>query len=205
MRRFAIRLAIALAVLLVVTQFVLPPIAENRVEDGVTQHGGTAKAELSAIPALELLFKHGDTFKLNASGLSVDLKQNQSDVFNQLDDFAEVNIAVTNSRAGPFTVNDFRVKKTGQHQFDVAISGNGTAGDVARYAGSRLGGGFGQALAGLAVSAIGGFNRPIPFDATMQIDTSGSAPVARNVEGQVAGLPGGPLAQVVANALLSGI
>jgi hypothetical protein len=102
-------------------------------------------------------------------------------------------------------VSRFHVKKTGQHEFAVTVSGDGTAGDVARYAGSRLGGSFGQALAGLATSALGGFDRPIPFDAAMQIDTSGDTPTARNVEGQVAGLPAGALAQVVANALLSGI
>jgi hypothetical protein len=64
---------------------------------------------------------------------------------------------------------------------------------------------LGQALAGLATSALGGFDRAIPFNATMQIDTSSGTPQARNVDGSVAGLPAGPLAQVVANALLSGL
>jgi hypothetical protein len=205
MQRFAIRLAIALAALLIVSQFVIPPIAENHLEGSVTEHGGTAKADLSAIPALELLFKHGDKLGLTASNLSVDLNQNQSDVFNQLDNFSQVDITITDSRAGPFTVSHFHVKKTGQHEYDLALAGNGTAGDVARYAGSRLGGTFGQALAGLAASALGGFDKPVPFDATMQVDTSGDTPVARNVDGQIAGLPAAPLAQVVANALLSGI
>jgi hypothetical protein len=205
MRRLAIRLAIALGVLLVVSQFVLPPIAENRLEHRVTDHGGSAQADLSAIPAVELLLGHGDKLGLDASRLSVDLQQDQRDVFNKLDDFTEVDITITDSRAGPFSVSRFHVKKTGQHEFAVTVSGDGTAGDVARYAGSRLGGSFGQALAGLATSALGGFDRPIPFDAAMQIDTSGDTPTARSVEGQVAGLPAGALAQVVANALLSGI
>jgi hypothetical protein len=205
MQRLAIRLAIALAALLIASQFVLPPIAENRLEGGVTKHGGTAKAELSAIPALELLFKHGDKLGLTASNLSVDLERNQQDVFKQLDNFGQVDITITDSRAGPFSVKHFHVTKSGQHTYDVAIAGDGTAGDVARYAGSRLGGGFGQALAGLATSALSGFDRPIPFDATMQVDSSGETPTAQNVEGQIAGLPAGALTQVVANALLSGI
>src|SRR6476620_261230 len=205
MQRFAIRLAIALVALLIISQFVLPPIAENRLEGNVTEHGGSAHADLSAIPALELLFKHGDKLGLTASNLSVDLNQHQRDVFNQLDNFGEVDITITDSRAGPFTVSRFHVTKTGQHEYDLALAGDGTAGDVARYAGSRLGGSFGQALAGLATSALGGFDKPIPFDATMQVDSSGDTPTAHSVEGQVAGLPAGPLAQVVANALLSGI
>jgi hypothetical protein len=205
MQRLAIRLAIALAALLIASQFVLPPIAENRLEGSVTEHGGTAKAELSAIPALELLFKHGDKLGLTASNLSVDLKQNQQDVFKQLDNFGQVDITITDSRAGPFSVKHFHVKKSGKNTYDVAIAGDGTAGDVARYAGSRLGGGFGQALAGLATSALSGFDTPIPFNATMQVDSSGETPTAQHVEGQVAGLPAGALTQVVANALLSGI
>jgi hypothetical protein len=89
--------------------------------------------------------------------------------------------------------------------YAVVIAGDGAAGDVARYAGSRLAGGLGQALAGLAAGAFGDAGRPIPFDAAMQIDTSGGVVQATNVEGQVAGFPAGPLAQVVANALLSAL
>jgi hypothetical protein len=116
-----------------------------------------------------------------------------------------VTIDVGDSRAGPFGINRFHVRRIAPRTYNVAITGNGTAGDVARYAGSRLGGGFGQALAGLATSALGGFERPIPFDARMQIVTSSGAPQAQAVEGSVAGLPAGPLAQVVANALLNGL
>ena len=205
MRRLAIRLAIVLAVLLVISQFVIPPFAENKVADRVTEHGGTANVDLSAIPALELLLGRGDKLDLDASGLSVDLEENQEEVFDKLDDFDEVKIAITDSRAGPFTISGFRVHKTAPHEYAVGIAGDGTAGDVARYAGSRLAGGFGQALAGLATSALGGFDRAIPFNATMQIDTSSGTPHAQNVDGSVAGLPAGPLAQVVANALLSAL
>ena len=205
MRRFAIRLAVVLVALLVVSQFVIPPLAEKKVRDRVTEHGGTADVNLSAIPALELLLGKGDKLDLEASGLSVDLDAKQEEVFKKLDDFGEVRIAITSSRAGPFTISAFRVRKTAPNRYAVAIAGDGTAGDVARYAGSRLAGGFGQALAGLATSALGGFDRAIPFNATMVIDTSSGSPRADNVSGSVAGLPAGPLAQVVANALLGGL
>jgi hypothetical protein len=151
------------------------------------------------------VFGGGDKLGVTARGLSVDLQQNQQDVFKQLDDFSHVNITVLDSRAGPFTIRSFRVQSTGDKTYDMAIAGDGTAGDVARYAGSRLGGSFGQALAGLAATALGGFSQPVPFDARMQISTQNGAPEASNVNGAVAGLPAGPLAQVVANALLSGL
>ena len=84
----------------------------------------------------------------------------------------------------------------------MALAAEATAGDVARYAGAQLAGGFGQALAGLATSALGGFDRPIPVNAAMVVDTSTQPPTAVDVTGEVDGLPAGPLARIVANALL---
>jgi hypothetical protein len=205
MRRFAIRLGIPLLLLLLASQLVLPRYAAHRVAGRLTEHGGKADVHLSAFPALLLLFGDGGKLDLTASGLSVDLGPGQQDVFKQLDGFSDVSIDIRSSRAGPFTIGDFRVQRLRDRLYAVAVSGDGTAGDVARYAGSRLGGGFGQALAGLAASALGGFDRPIPFAARMQIATGAGAPAARNVEGSVAGLPAGALAQVVANSLLNGL
>jgi hypothetical protein len=205
MRRFAIRLGIPLAALLVASQFLLPRYLEGRVADRITAHGGSAKVDLDAFPALRLLFRHGSRLAITARGLSVDLQPDQRDAFKQLDGFAHVDITVLDSRAGPLTVRGFKITRVASHTYDVAVAGDGTAGDVARYAGSRLGGGFGQALAGLASSALGGFDRPIPFDARMQIVTREGTLQARDVRGDVAGLPADALVQVVANALLSAL
>ena len=109
------------------------------------------------------------------------------------------------TRAGPLAVNRFTVAGNGDKAYDLTVVGTGSAADIARYAGSRLGGGLGEALAGLAATAIEGFNREVLFNAQMKIDTSSGEPVASGVTGEVAGLPAGPLAQVVANALLSGL
>jgi hypothetical protein len=205
MRRYAIRLGIPILGLLLASQFLLPPYLEHRVAEKFTEHGGSAEVDLHAFPAVALLFGRGGGLDVTARGLSVDLEEDQEDVFKQLDDFSDVDVTVLESRAGPFSVSGFRIQRTAAQTYAVALAGNGTAGDVARYAGSRLGGGFGQALAGLATSALGGFNRPIPFDARMEVVTQTGGPVARKVEGNVAGLPAGPLAQIVANALLSGL
>jgi hypothetical protein len=205
MRRFAIRLGIPILGLLVASQFLLPPYLEHRVAEKFTEHGGSAEVDLHAFPALTLLFGRGGGLDVTARGLSVDLEEDREDVFKQLDDFSDVDVTVLESRAGPFSVSGFRVQRTAAQTYAVALAGNGTAGDVARYAGSRLGGGFGQALAGLATTALRGFDQLVPFDAVMAIDTSSGLPRATNVQGEVAGLPAGPLAQVVANALLSGL
>lgn len=205
MRRWAIRLGIPLLALLVASQFALPAYYEHRAADRLTTHGGTAHVHVSVFPALRLLFGRAGKLTVEASNLSVDLEDNEQDVFKRLDDFKQVTVDVTSSRAGPFTISGFRVRSAGDHEYAVAITGDGNAADVARYAGDRLGGGFGQALAGLAASALGGFTRPIPFDARMYIGTKSGFPVASDVVGSVAGLPAGPLAQVVANALLGAL
>lgn len=205
MRRLAIRLGLALIVVLLVSQFAIPPFVAGRVKGELTKHGGQASVDVRAFPAARLLLGGGGDLKIDARGLSVDLEPGQKDVFKQLDSFAHVDIQITGSRAGPFGISDFRVRRMGPRSYAVGVAGYGTAGDVARYAGARLGGGFGEALAGLAASALGDFTRAIPFDARMRIDTSNGSPTARDVVGNVAGLPAGPLAQVVANALLGGL
>jgi hypothetical protein len=204
MRRLAVGFGSFLVVVLVATQLAIPPYLEHRVANRLTDHGGSAQVELAAIPALRLLFGSGQDLRIHAQGLSVDLAQGQrEDVFGRLDAFDRVDVAVTNSRAGPFRIGTFRLRRIAAHTYALAVGGDATAGDVARYAGDQLGGGFGQALAGLAAAALGDAGRPIPFDATMQITTGHGTAQATNVIGDVAGLPAGPLAQVVANALLS--
>jgi hypothetical protein len=205
MRRFAIRLGGLLLALLVVSQFAIPPYLEHRVANRLTDEGGSADVQMSSIPALRLLFGHGDELHISARGLSVDLEPGQADVFKQLDDFDDVTVAVTASRAGPFRIGSFGIRRNADHTYAVTVAGDGTAGDVARYAGGRLAGGLGQALAGLAAGALGDPGRPIPFNATMQVQTGGDTPQATDVTGDVAGLPAGPLAQIVANALLSAL
>ena len=203
--RLAILAAAVLVVLLVAVQLALPPYLAARTENRLTAHGGSAKVDLSAFPAVRLFAGHGDELKITASRLSVGLEPGQEDVFKQLDKFSRVSIEVTRSRAGPFSIGAFVVRKSADHAYELGVAGDAVAGDVARYAGSQLAGGFGQALANLATSALGDFNRPIPFDARMTIDTEGGVPTAHDVTGDVGGLPAGPLAQIVANALLTGL
>lgn len=205
MRRWAIRLGIVLLALLVASQFAIPPLVARHVRQQLTTGGGTAHVHVSAFPALRLLFGDGQTLRISASRLSVDLDQNRQDVFKRLDGFAHVDVAISDSRAGPFTIGAFRLQRESAHSYALGLSGDAVAGDVARYAGARVAGAFGQALADLAASAIGGFQRPVPFTATMQIQTGAGNPTATDVNGDVAGFPAGPLAQVVANAFLAGL
>ena len=200
-----IRLAVILAILLIDSQFVIPPLAERHVADRLTDHGGSANVTIRAFPALKLLFGRGGRLGIDAHSLSVDLGPGQQDVFSRLDEFSDVSVTIAKSRAGPFSIAGFHLERLRAHVYVLTIRGDATAGDVARYAGARLGGQFGQDLAGLAAAALGDFDRPVPFNARMRIDTSTGTPHAQNVVGNVAGFPAGPLAEVVANALLGGL
>jgi hypothetical protein len=200
-----VRIASVLFTLAVVSQAALPPYLEGRVANRLTAHGGHAQVELSAIPAARLLFDEGQALRIRARGLSVDLPRGREDVFKRLDGFGKATIAVSDSRAGPFTVRSFWLNRRADGLYDVILSADATAADVANYAGAQLAGGFGQALAGLAANALSAFTRPIPVNVRMQIDASQSPPRATQVLGDVAGLPAGPLAQVVANALLGAL
>jgi hypothetical protein len=206
MRGLWIRLGIALTVLVVVLQqLVIPSYLEHRIANRLTDHGGSAQIDLGAVPAARLLFGDGHSIEIRADRLSVDLRAGQRDVFRRLADFDEVDVQVTSSRAGPFIVTLFRMQRVAPDRYAVAIAAEASAGDVARYAGRQLAGGFGSSLAGLAAGVLGGLSRPIPVDATMIVDVRAQPPRASNVDGSVAGLPAGPLAGIVANALLGTI
>jgi hypothetical protein len=203
MRRFAIRLAIAVLGLLIASQFLIPVFAEHQVASRLTDHGGSAHVTLRALPALRLLFGQGDKLDVKAHGLSVALSQH--DVFKKLDGFNDVSVTIEDSQAGPFHIGAFTLERRADHLYVMEVDGQAKPGDVATYAGSQFGGALGAALGGLAASALGNLDQPLPFGARMNVDTSSGQPQARDVVGDVAGFPAGPLAQVAANALLSGL
>jgi hypothetical protein len=204
MHRLLIRLGGLLVSLVLFSQLLLPPYLEHRVANRLKEQGGSAKVDLDAIPAARLLFGHGDRLDIRASGLSLDLRTGR-DVFSELDKFGDVSVYVASSRAGPFTVRGFYLERRRDHEYQLVLQADAAPGDVARYAGEQLAGGFGAALAGLAAGTLTGSQRAIPVNARMVIDTSGPVPRAVRAEGNVAGLPAGPLAQVVANTLLGAL
>src|SRR5438067_6239272 len=133
MRGLAIRLGVPLVVLAVASQLVIPPYLEHRIANRLTEHGGSAKVELGAFPAARLLFGGGGSLKIRAHGLSVDLSPGQEDVFKRLDRFGDVDIELTRSRAGPFSVRGFQMRRVAPKRYSVALAAAATAGDVARY------------------------------------------------------------------------
>jgi hypothetical protein len=200
-RRVVLPLAL-IGVILVVMQFALPAYLEGRVEDRVTERGGTANVDLSALPAARLLFKDGDRLELRGSGYDFPLDDPGTDVFDEVDGFDEVEIDVTNFTVGPFDVERFRLERgDGDEAYEMEVAASATAVDLAGYAGEQLGGPLGGFLGRFGGDFLPASGEAIPVDLEATLESEGGQVRAREVDGTVAGVPAGPLAEALAGAV----
>jgi hypothetical protein len=199
LRFFLIALA-AVAVLLLASQFALPPLAANRIEDRLTEGGGNANVSLSALPAVRLLFGDGKRIEVQGSGLDLDL-EGRINVFDKLDGFDEVDLRLDDFRAGPFQMRAFELVRDGSEATYRFISrGRTTAAAVTAYGATRLGL-LGGSLLGAITAQLTG-NRPIPIDLDMELRSADGRVVVVSGGGTIAGLPAGPLAQLITSAIV---
>jgi hypothetical protein len=194
---------IALAVLVVLavaSQFVIPPVAENRVEDRLTSGGGSADVSVDAFPAVRLLFGDGDRIEVRGNGLDLDLER-ETNIFDNLDGFDEVDISLADYRAGPFQIRTFQLTRDGpEATYDLVLVGSATPADIAAYGADRLGLVGGPLLGAIAARLAG--KRPVPIDLDMQLRSEDGRVVVESGGGTVAGLPAGLLAQVITSAIV---
>ena len=92
MRRLALSALIIVAVIAVGSQFALPPIAEDRAADRLTDAGGSADVSISAFPALRLLFGDGDRIDVRGRGLTLPATGDQTGALDDLNGFTRVDI-----------------------------------------------------------------------------------------------------------------
>jgi hypothetical protein len=194
-----------LLLVLVATQLILPPYLEHRVEDRLTDGGGSASVTLSALPALRLLTHDGD--KLEIGGHDLFLPVKLSDLggrsLSDLDGFDEVAIHLERLRVDPFAVQDFdltRPESSGNYSLHIRATTTPRA--LARYALVQL--------PGLRVPLFGtdsgaGERGQIPLDLDATLTSDDGRPSVVNARGAVAGLQVGPLVQLLASAVLSPI
>jgi hypothetical protein len=192
--------AAGLAVLLVASQFVLPPLAADRVENRLTEGGGNANVSLSAFPAVRLLFGDGKRIEVRGSALDLDL-DGRINVFDKLDGFDDVDLRLDDFRAGPFQMRAFELVRDGSEATYHLISrGRTTAAAVAAYGATRLGLLGGSLLGAVAAQLTG--NRPFPIDLDMQLRSEDGRVVVVSGGGTIAGLPAAPLAQLITSAIV---
>ncbi len=200
MARWLLIAALVLVALFGVSQLVIPSVAEHRIEDRLTDGGGTADVSLQAFPAARLLF--GEGTKLSVSGSGLDLgPQQQSNVFDKLDGFDRVEVSLRQFHAGPFAVASFDLTRPAPSApYHLVSSTRTTPGDLAQYGASRLGLPGGPLLRFFTEQALGG-SRPIPIDLDVELRSDGGRVVVVSGGGTVAGYPTGPLAELITSTI----
>jgi hypothetical protein len=200
MARWLLIAALVLVALFGVSQLVIPTVAEHRIEDRLTDGGGTADVSLQAFPAARLLF--GDGTKLSATGSGLDLPlQQQGSVFDKLDGFDRVSVNLTAFHAGPFAIANFDLTRPAPSApYHLVYSSRTTPGDLAQYGAGRLGLPGGPLLRFFTDQALGG-NRPIPIHLDMELRSDGGRVVVVSGGGTVAGFPTGPLAELITSTI----
>jgi hypothetical protein len=205
MRRELIIGAIALLVVLAVaSQLALPRLAEDQVVDRLTAGGGTAQASISAFPALRLLFGHGDRLDVSGRGLVLPIGSQSSGSFSKLDGFDSVSVSLDDFEAGPVSVRRFELTRDGSDPYRLQSVASTTLAGLAGFGGSQFGGFLGRLALGIgAREALGpAARRPIPIRLDMELADESGRVVVVGGSGTVAGIPTGPLAELITAAIV---
>jgi hypothetical protein len=185
------------------THFLLPPYLAGRVEDRLEEHGGHAEVTLRAVPALRLLAGHGDRIEVHGSGLEYDFDDPDRNAFERLDRFDEVDIDLREVTAGPFETRRFRLVRDGEgDRYRIEVDARARPRDLAAAAGEQFGA-LGRLLGEIAGGAIpfGGASVPVHLAGELESKDGAVRMVAGTAD--VAGIPAGPIAELIANAVLS--
>jgi hypothetical protein len=195
LRRLVI-LALVLLALLGISQLVIPPIAEHRLQDRLTAGGGTADVSMSAFPAARLLFGDGSRIAVTGSGLDLTTEQESGEVFSNLDGYDRVAVNLDRFRAGPFRLASFDLTRAGSAApYHLVTRGRTSPTDLASYGASRLGLPGGPLLGYLGDQVLSRDSIPIQLD--MNLESDGGRIVVTSGTGTIAGIPTGPLAELV--------
>jgi hypothetical protein len=203
-RRLALPLAVvlgALAVILGVSQIVIPEVVEDDIAERLTEGGGSAEASVEALPAARLLFGEGDRIEVRGSELDLELTQD-TEVFSRLDGFDEVDVALDEFRAGPFEVAGFALTRDGPGPYSLRASASTSGSDLLEYSASELGIDGAPLLGFFAGEAAAEADRRIPIDLDMELESEGGRVIVVSGGGTVAGFPTGPLAEVITSAIV---
>jgi hypothetical protein len=204
MPRVVVFLIGGIVLLLVASQLALPPIAEHKVESRLERDGGTAHADVHAFPALRLLFGDGDSLDVRGRNVRLDVHGAGADL-GRLDGFDEVHVRVTEADAGPLDVRSLSLDRAeGDAQYELRSGAETTPRELAGFLGSQAGGALGGLFGDLAAGSLpGGGNTRVPLRLTAHVTSRDGRPEVTGAVGSVAGIPAGPLAELVVGALLA--
>lgn len=200
MKRWGIVTAAVAIALFAATQVLVPSLAARKVEDRLTAGGGGADVTMGAIPAVRLLWGDGERFEVDAHDLVLDLEENIG-VFDRLDGFGIVDVAITNFQAGPFALDSFSLTREGSAPYSLQSSGEAQASDLAGFGASSLGIPGGP-LASIALDLFGGEDVAIPVDLDLELDSEDGRIHVTGGDAEVGGVPAGPLAEIITSAIV---
>jgi hypothetical protein len=199
-RRLLIVILVLLAIL-GISQLVIPPIAEQRIEDRLTAAGGSADVSLSAFPAARLIFGEGSRIGVAGERLDLTAEQESGEVFSNLDGYDRVAVDLDHFRAGPFTLARFDLTRAGPAApYHLVTQGRTTPADLAAFGTSQLGLPGGTLLSYLGDEVAGG--DPIPIRLDMNLESEDGRIVVTAGTGTIAGIPTGPLAQLITSVVV---
>jgi hypothetical protein len=202
MVRIAVIALIVVVALLGIAQLAVPPLAEKKIEDRLTEDGGTAEANVDApFPAALLLAGDGDALEVTGSGLDLEIDDEDSAVFDRLDGFDRVDVDMSDFRAGPFDVDSFELSRDGSGPYALRSSSTTTGAALVSYGASRLGV-PGASLIPLVTGEGSAADRPIPVELDMQLESDDGRITVTSGGGTIAGYPTGPLAELITRAIV---
>ena len=184
------------------SQVLIPSLGERRVEDRLTEGGGSAEVTLGAFPAARLLFSDGERFEVDARDLDLDLDE-EVEVFDRLDGFSIVDVSIEDSVAGPFELESVRLTRDGEGPYRVVANGATTAGGLAE-AGLEAVELPGQSLADLIFGGLLGDvdETAVPVELDLEVASDDGRVRVVSGGGTVAGFETGPLAQLITSAIV---
>jgi hypothetical protein len=183
-------------------QVAMPRIAAHLIAGRLTDGGGTASVSVSALPAARLFFGDGDSFSVDGRGLALELTTEGGDGFDSLDGFDSIHVSVADSAAEPFRIGSFLLTRDGVAPYHLVARLSTTAHDLVALGAQQLGFVGGLALRFGAGQALGDSeNTRIPVRMDMQLASQGGRIVVIAGSTTVAGIPTGPLAELITQTI----
>jgi hypothetical protein len=186
---------------LVASQILVPAIGERKVVDRLTENGGSADVTLGAVPALRLVWGDGERFAVSARDLDLDLDE-PVDVFDRLDGFSIVDVSISSSKAGPVDLESFRLTRDAPAPYHLVSTGTTAAERLVDYG---LGGIEvpGETLLDTILGELlGPAETAVPVRLDMELTSEDGRIQVVSGGGTVAGVPTGPLAELITSAVV---
>lgn len=204
MRRFVAGLFVGVVALLVLAQLLLPAYLEERVAGRLTEEGGSAQVSLSAFPALRLVAGEGERLEVRGRGLRF-VPARGEQVLGRLDGFDEVSLEVDDLSAGPVDASRFTLGRSRSDEpYRVSLKGRISPREAIKVIGSQAGGALGAIAGDLAGDALpGGGDVELPLTLDAELTSRGGRAEVVRTDATVAGLPAGPIAELVVSAVVA--